>query len=725
MPAEPVRRPGRTHARRTHARRVHVRLGPARLGPARLAGCAVVLACLAALAVAPAHGGFTAAVADPAGSGQSGDLLLAASASGTNECSQASSGAATPIGAANSATCTGTLLPSGSLPPSGSLSSSATVSDSGSLPGSATTLRGGACGAAYLANTATPSDPLLVRNQIRFGQPGPIAGSAAIGLTGAGGPAGAPYAASAVAENKTSSGAFSEAVWFDTSATAGGTLLGFASTPTDTGAAEWDRMLWVDPAGHVVFAVYPGATQELVSPSSYADGSWHLAVATLSPVAGTALYVDGRLVASDSSVTAAQAYTGYWHAGWDNEAQGWPDAPTDPFFDGSLSDAAVFGSALSAAQVSALAAAGSQPTWASTVTADGATESWSLGDTFGAAWAGAVPGLSGNPCGSVQVTVSSGGGTTCTGGGAGLANSLAPSDPMCAAGPDRYSQPGPPALAGSAGLGLTGGVGGYAAGALQGPAPSGGFSEAVWFETTASGGGTLLGFASTPTDTGAAEWDRMLWVDPAGHVVFGVYPGATKEIASTGSYADGSWHLAVATLSPTAGTALYVDGSLVASDPTTTSAQAGYNGYWHAGWDNETSAWPDPPTDAYFNGTLSDAAVLPSALSAAQVTALYSSGSQAAWSSALAADGATESWSLGQAPGAVTTTLASLASTPAEFAAGPAPGAPAAYSLTLAASGAAASAPAAGLVLTLPLTLEVADGRFSSSLVWPSEDVVL
>ncbi len=64
---------------------------------------------------------------------------------------------------------------------------------------------------------------------------------------------------------------------------------------------------------------------------------------------GMKLYVDGALVAS-GAVTGSQSYNGFWRVGGDNLAS-WPGQPTSSYFAGSIDEAAVYTSELSAAQV--------------------------------------------------------------------------------------------------------------------------------------------------------------------------------------------------------------------------------------------------------------------------------------------------------------------------------------------------------------------------------------
>lgn len=147
------------------------------------------------------------------------------------------------------------------------------------------------------------------------------------------------------------------------------------------------------------------------------------------------------------------------------------------------------------------------------------------------------------------------------------------------------------------------------------------FSVEIWFKTTVSQG-KLIGFGNVLTAT-SSQYDRHLYIDATGALVFGVYPNAVKVVTSTAKVNNGIWHHAVGTLS-SAGQFLYLDGALVASNATVTSAQA-YSGYWRIGFDN-LNGWPNMPTSNYVNGGLAWAAVYSYALSAAQVTAHYNAG---------------------------------------------------------------------------------------------------
>ncbi len=145
------------------------------------------------------------------------------------------------------------------------------------------------------------------------------------------------------------------------------------------------------------------------------------------------------------------------------------------------------------------------------------------------------------------------------------------------------------------------------------------FTLSIWFRTTTSTGGKLLGFGNARTGQ-STQYDRHLFMTNSGKIVFGVYPNTVEIVTSPQSYNDNTWHQAVASLSG-AGMRLYVDGGLVASDPSVTTAE-NYSGYWRVGYDNVNS-WTTQPSSFFFAGTLDEVAVYTTALTAVDVSAMY------------------------------------------------------------------------------------------------------
>jgi signal peptidase I len=150
---------------------------------------------------------------------------------------------------------------------------------------------------------------------------------------------------------------YSLEAWFWTATKPNGKIIGFGNTQNGTDST-YDRHIYVDDAGRVVFGTYDGGFQVVASPAgtSYADSKWHNVIATQSPSTGMKLYIDGKLVASNSSFTSAETTTGYWKAGCGNLGGSWPNAAGSAswgslnYFKGQIQFAAVYTSVLSETQ---------------------------------------------------------------------------------------------------------------------------------------------------------------------------------------------------------------------------------------------------------------------------------------------------------------------------------------------------------------------------------------
>jgi hypothetical protein len=115
----------------------------------------------------------------------------------------------------------------------------------------------------------------------------------------------------------------SDEVWFKTTTTAGGLMIGsYTAVTSALGGA--DRVVYMTTSGQVAFGTNPGTVHVIFSPNAYNDGRWHLVDAVLSATTGSSLYVDGALVASNASYNAASSFTTYTHvangllSGWTN-----------------------------------------------------------------------------------------------------------------------------------------------------------------------------------------------------------------------------------------------------------------------------------------------------------------------------------------------------------------------------------------------------------------------
>jgi len=404
------------------------------------------------------------------------------------------------------------------------------------------------------------------------GLPGPLSGEVNRGLYVTGTNA---YVAGGT--QLTNPNVFTLEVWFATTSTTGGKLVGFGNAQTGQ-SSQYDRHLYLNDSGQLLFGVYPGTVRTVQSPAAYNNGAWHHAVATLSP-AGMALYVDGALVASRTDTTTGENFSGYFRVGWDNLTS-WTGPVSNFALTGGVDEFAYYPSALSAARVAAHYAARSGA-YGSAVLADGPAIHHRFDD-------GIAQDASGNNRDGAYYS-----GTA--GGAAGAL--LTDPDPAVT-------------FNGSANAVISNTV------QIAGPNT---FSYESWFKTSSARGGRIIGFGGFVTGA-SNNYDRHLWMANGGQLVFGVYPGQLRTVQSPAAYNDGAWHHVVATLS-SAGMALYVDGALVASRTDTTTGE-NFAGYFRVGADNLNN-WTPTPSDTSLSGTLDEVAVYLSALTPAQVATHY------------------------------------------------------------------------------------------------------
>jgi hypothetical protein len=442
---------------------------------------------------------------------------------------------------------------------------------------------------------------------------------------------------------------FTISIWFNTT-NAGGKLIGFGNSQTGT-SGNYDRHIYMNNVGQIYFGVYPGAVRVVNSPLSYNDGNWHMATASLSSTNGIKLYIDGALVASDATTTTAQNYNGYWKIGYDN-INGWTSNPSNFYFNGSLDEVYIYNRELTAGEVSTQY---TSPQGASNngpvceggtlgldaTTIGGASYAWTGPNSFSAATKSpSVSNMTSVKEGGYAVTVTQVG-CSFTSYTLGKINpALGPGlSQVPASGLQTYLKFSGNTLDeqmlnnGTAqnGASLTtdrfnnansafnfDGVNDFISTTASYTNPSD-FTISIWFKTTVAGG-KLIGFGNSQTGT-SGNYDRHLYMNNAGQIYFGVYPGAVRTLNTTASYNDGIWHMATASLSSTNGIKLYIDGSLVASSGATTTAQ-NYTGYWKIGYDN-INGWTSNPSNYYFTGQLDDVLIYNRELTSGEVNTLY------------------------------------------------------------------------------------------------------
>ena len=137
------------------------------------------------------------------------------------------------------------------------------------------------------------------------------------------------------------------------------------------------------------------------------------------------------------------------------------------------------------------------------------------------------------------------------------------------------------------------------------------FTIEAWIKTTSTTGGKIMGFGNVQTGS-SSNYDRHIYMDGAGRITFGVYPGGVATVTSKPGFNDGNWHLIAASLGPD-GMKLYMDGARVAQRSDVTTAQ-GYSGYWRVGGDNQ-NGWPNTGSSQDFTGTIDNVAIYPTVIS--------------------------------------------------------------------------------------------------------------
>ena len=91
------------------------------------------------------------------------------------------------------------------------------------------------------------------------------------------------------------------------------------------------------------------------------------------------------------------------------------------------------------------------------------------------------------------------------------------------------------------------------------------FSLELWFKTTTTHGGKLVGFESTQAST-SSKFDRHAFMLNNGRISFGNWSGGSQRVITTAaSYNNGAWHHLVVTAAPISGSSfqnsnIYVDG---------------------------------------------------------------------------------------------------------------------------------------------------------------------
>ena len=374
---------------------------------------------------------------------------------------------------------------------------------------------------------------------------------------------------------------FTAQAWFRTTSNTGGRIIGMSNLAVSNSNVD-DRHTYLDNAGHLYFGVNNGSPRTLNTTKTYNDGQWHQVVTSLG-ADGMTLYVDGLRVAKRADVTTGRAYSGYWRVGGDN-LNGWPAKPTGYLW-GTVDEASIYPTVLTKDQVLAQYVASGRPSPLPSAPTD----------SYDAAVYSDQPDL------FYRLGESSG---------------IVATDTSASLNPGTY--------VGASTRGVLGAINGspdpsttfdgstgFVACNSSFAAPST-FRAEAWFKTTTTRGGKIIGFGNAATGL-STSYDRHVYLQNDGKVVFGVYTGVQVTVISPTAYNDGQWHHVVATQGSD-GMTLYLDAQLIGSNATTNAQN--YPGFWRIGADRTWNS-----LSPYLAGSIDEAAVYPRALSASRVIA--------------------------------------------------------------------------------------------------------
>lgn len=172
----------------------------------------------------------------------------------------------------------------------------------------------------------------------RFGKP-----SSALVLTGQAGVVGVNTQIATPGPNQ-----FTIGTWFRTSSTTGAKLIGYQGNINGT-TGNYDRQIYMSNSGQLYFGVNSNGVVAVNTTATFNDGNWHHVAASLG-LDSLKLYVDGNLVATNTTRTTGQSFAGFWIVGGGSTG-GFPNTPNFNGFNGSLDDVHIYSRVLADAEI--------------------------------------------------------------------------------------------------------------------------------------------------------------------------------------------------------------------------------------------------------------------------------------------------------------------------------------------------------------------------------------
>jgi hypothetical protein len=138
------------------------------------------------------------------------------------------------------------------------------------------------------------------------------------------------------------------------------------------------------------------------------------------------------------------------------------------------------------------------------------------------------------------------------------------------------------------------------------------FTLQAWIKTTSTFSGKIIGFETSRTGDTSVSYDRMIYMNNDGKIVFGIFgpTGPTVyTVTSTTTVRDGNWHHISATFGGENETIrLYVNGTSQGTNTVPSTNIVDYFGYWRFGAGN-LATWPSTINGNHFVGLIGEAKI--------------------------------------------------------------------------------------------------------------------
>jgi hypothetical protein len=142
------------------------------------------------------------------------------------------------------------------------------------------------------------------------------------------------------------------------------------------------------------------------------------------------------------------------------------------------------------------------------------------------------------------------------------------------------------------------------------------YSLVVWFKTSSASGKKIIGFENNQTGISTTQYDRHLYVNTSGNLVYGIYNGGFFYATSTVTVNNNQWFCACTTYGSEGATArLYLNG--ISNATVTITGNENYTGFWRIGG-YKLASW-NLGADGYFPGSIGNIMIYNKGLNSSEV----------------------------------------------------------------------------------------------------------